>query len=92
MANNAANTSKYSNRSINHKIDLLDQKLNSMYKDTYISRPDNKDNLDMVINRMDSVLDKLQGSDTSVSGMSELLRRVDSKERPQFYIQYWHIG
>ena len=81
MANNAANTSKYSNRSINHKIDLLDQKLNSMYKDTYISRPDNKDNLDMVINRMDSVLDKLQGSDTSVSGMSELLRRVDSKER-----------
>ena len=36
MANNAANTSKYSNRSINHKIDLLDQKLNSMYKDTYI--------------------------------------------------------
>ncbi len=63
--------------SINKKLDLLDQKLDGLYKDIYISRPDNKQNLDRIIDSLDDVIDKLQGSDTTVSGMSELLRRVD---------------
>lgn len=74
-------TSKRSNRSINHKLDLLDKRLNSMYKDTYISRPDNKDNINATIGRLDTIIDSLQGSDTNVSGMSELLRRVDNNEK-----------
>ena len=76
MADN--DSSKRSARGINHKFDLLDQKLNSMYKDTYISRPDNKDNLDRIVDRMDLVIDKLQGADTTVAGMSELIRRVNT--------------
>ena len=62
---------------IDKKLDLLDQKLDGLYKDIYISRPDNKQNLDAMIDNLDSIIDQLQGSDTSVSGMSELLRRVD---------------
>lgn len=62
---------------IDKKLDLLDQKLDGMYKDIYISRPDNKQNLDTMIDNLDTVIDQLQGSDSSVSGMSELLRRVD---------------
>ena len=40
MANDTSSDSKdklINNRSINRKFDLLDQKMNSMYKDTYIS-------------------------------------------------------
>ena len=62
---------------IDKKLDLLDQKLDGLYKDIYISRPDNKQNLDAMIDNLDAVIDQLQGSDTTVSGMSELLRRVD---------------
>ena len=64
--------------SINKKLDLLDQKVNGLYKDIYITRPDNKQNLDSLIDNLDSALDKLQGFDTSSSGMTELLRRLDT--------------
>ena len=64
--------------SINKKLDLLGQKVNSLYKDIYITRPDNKQNLDSLIDNLDTALDKLQGFDTSSSGMTELLRRLDT--------------
>ena len=32
------------NQSINKDLDLLDRKMDGLYKDIYISRPDNKDN------------------------------------------------
>lgn len=67
-------------RAINKKLDLLDQKMDKLYKDIYISRPDNKQNLDLMIDNLDSVIDKLQGADTTVAGMSELLRRVDKSD------------
>lgn len=63
---------------INKKLDLLGQKVNSLYSDIYITRPDNKQNLDSLIDNLDSALDKLQGFDTSSSGMTELLRRLDT--------------
>lgn len=66
-------------RAINAKLDLLDKKMDHLYKDIYISRPDNRQNLDKIIDDLDSALDRLQGEDISVSGMSELLRRIDSK-------------
>ena len=65
-------------KGLSHKLDLLDQKMDELYKDIYISRPDNKQNLDSMIDNLDSVIDKLQGVDSSVSSMSELLRRIDS--------------
>ena len=79
---NSSTTAKGISRSnggaaIDKKLDLLDQKLDGLYKDIYISRPDNKQNLDAMIDNLDAVIDQLQGSDTTVSGMSELLRRVD---------------
>lgn len=69
-----------SNRGINNKLDLLDQKMDSLYRDVYISRPDNKNNLSNTIDAMDSVIDRLQGTDNiSVSNMVTLLQRLDKK-------------
>lgn len=65
---------------IDKKLDLLDKKLDGLYKDIYISRPDNKRNLDAMIDNLDDVIDQLQGSDMSASGMSELLRRVNKTD------------
>ena len=66
-----------SGKGVSHKLDLLDQRMDGLYKDIYISRPDNKQNLDSMIDGLDSAIDKLQGIDSSVSSMSELLRRID---------------
>ena len=67
-----------SNRSINAKLDLLDKKMDSLYRDVYISRADNKNNLANTIDAMDSVIDRLQdGDNISVSNMVTLLQRLD---------------
>ena len=79
MAQNDSNTNKIStSRALNHDLDLLNLKMDGLYKDIYITRPDNNENLDNIIDNLDDILDKLQGSDTSAAGMSELLRRVDN--------------
>ena len=69
-------------RRINKKLDLLDQKVNSLYKDIYITRPDNRVDLDRIIDRLDTTIDKLQKDNVETSGMSELIRRVDSNNMP----------
>ena len=69
-------------RKINTKLDLLDKKMNNLYKDIYISRPDNRDNLNAMVDKLDTSLDKLQKSNIDVSGMSELIRRVDMDGMP----------
>lgn len=66
-------------RRISTKLDILDQKIDGLYKDIYITRPDNKNSLEDVINRLDNSIDALQDTDISVSGMSELLRRIEQK-------------
>ena len=66
-------------KTLSSKLDLLDDKLDSLYKNVYISRPDNVHNSEEIINRLDDSIDKLQSNELSVSGMSELLRRL-SKE------------
>lgn len=66
-------------KKINKNIDLLNQKMDSLYKNIYITRPDNKNNLNMLINNLDTAIDQLNTKETSVSGMSELLRRIDNK-------------
>ena len=69
-------------RKIDHKLDLLDQKVNSLYKDIYITRPDNRADLDRIIDRIDVTIDKLQKNNVDASGMSELVRRIDLENMP----------
>ena len=68
-------------RSISSKLDLLDNKLDGLYKSVYISRPDNKNNMNDIITRLDNSIDKLQSNELNVSGMSELLRRLDKSNK-----------
>ena len=71
---------KITSRKINNKLDLLDQKLDSLYKDIYITRPDNKRNLNDILDKLDDAIDRIQDNEVSISGMSELLRRLDKSE------------
>ena len=81
MARNEQNNGNtINNRRINNKIDLINQKMDSLYKDIYISRVDDRKNLDNIINNLDSALDRLQNTDVSVAGMSELIRRIDKTQ------------
>lgn len=68
-------------RSISNKLDLLDNKLDGLYKTVYISRPDNRNNMNDIINKLDDSIDKLQSNELNVSGMSELLRRLDKSNK-----------
>ena len=66
-------------KKVNDKLDILSQKMDSLYKDIYVSRPDNVHTLNDIFDRFDSALDRIQNNELSVSGMSELLRRIESK-------------
>ena len=66
-------------KKISNKLDILDQKIDGLYKDIYISRPDNMHNLDDILSKLDSNIDRLQNNELSVAGMSELLRRIENK-------------
>lgn len=64
---------------IGKRLDLLDKKMDSLYKDIYITRTDNKNSLNSILTNIDNSLDKLQATNVSISGMSELLRRIQNK-------------
>lgn len=72
--------SKY-NR-INKKIDLLDRKMDGLYKDIYISRPDNRNSLSDITDKLDTAIDRLQNASNDISNTSELLRRIDLQNTP----------
>ena len=67
-----------SSRKINRKLDLLDQKMDGLYKNIYITRPDNRKNLDDILNQLDDAIDAIQQDNVNISGMSELMRRLDN--------------
>ena len=67
-----------SSRKINRKLDLLDQKMDGLYKNIYITRPDNRKNLDDILNQLDDAIDTIQQDNVNISGMSELMRRLDN--------------
>jgi hypothetical protein len=67
MAQNDSTTNISNSRAINHDLDLLSKKMDGLYKDIYTTRPDNNKNLDDIIDNIDTVLDKLQGSDNSTA-------------------------
>ena len=83
IGNNSTSTQQKprQSRSINKKISILDKKVDSLYKDIYTTRTDNKRNIDSILGSIDDTIDKLQGIDNSASGMTELLRRVDNMSR-----------
>lgn len=68
-----------SRKKINNKLDIIDQKMNGLYSDIYITRPDNRANLNNLIDGLDDSIDKLGDTDISVSGMSELIRRANGR-------------
>ena len=84
MANdkNDNNSVSAPSRKVKKQLDILSKKMNSIYKDTYITRPDNKNNLDTVMNDLDVAINKLASVDNdNVATMSELLRRLDRKNK-----------
>ena len=69
-----------SSRKVKKQLDILNRKMDALYKDTYISRPDNSKNLEDVIDNLDAVINRLASVDNeNVATMSELLRRLDKK-------------
>ena len=77
---NDKDSSFSSSRKITKKLDLLDQKINGLYRDVYVSRPDNKENLDKILTRLDDAINRIQNDKINVSGISELLRRVEQQD------------
>ena len=77
---NDKDSSFSSSRKITKKLDLLDQKINGLYRDVYVSRPDNKENLDKILTRLDDAINRIQNDNINVSGISELLRRVEQQD------------
>ena len=57
-----------SSRKINRKLDLLDQKMDGLYKNIYITRPDNRKNLDDILNQLDDAIDAIQQDNVNISG------------------------
>lgn len=72
-------------RKIDKKINLLNQKMDGLYKDIYITRPDNRQNMDSIIDKLDQAIDNLQDSEMNVSNLSELLRRIDRGSNSNTY-------
>ena len=81
VAESDTKKSSSTSRKISKKLDLLDRKLDGLYRDIYVSRPDNRQNMDTIVDKLDQGIDDLLNNDVSISGMSELIRRLDSSSR-----------
>ena len=80
MAKNDNDDLQDTSRKLKNQFNLLNQKMDALYKDTYISRPDNKKNLESISNSLDDAINKLASMDNdNIATMSELLRRIDNK-------------
>ena len=83
MAGNNRNDSIATpSRKVKKELDILSRKLDGIYKDVYITRPDNKNNLDIVMDDLDNAINRLASVDNdNVATMSELIRRLDKKDK-----------
>ncbi len=68
-------------RKANKKLDNLDANMNSLYKSTYASRPDNKKNLNLLTNQIDNNIDQIinNSSGPKISDISNLYLRTQRK-------------
>ena len=67
-------------RKVKKNLDILSKKMNGLYKDTYLTRPDDKNNLDTVMDELDIAINRIASVDNdNIATMSELIRRLDKK-------------
>ena len=83
MAQNNRNDNSISapSKKVKKQLDILSKKMDGLYKDTYLTRPDNKNNLDDVMDNLDVAINRISSVDNdNIATMSELIRRLDKKE------------
>ena len=85
MPTNNDNNVAAPSRKVKKQLDIISKKINGLYKDTYITRPDDKNNLDDVMDNLDVAINRLASMDNdNVATMSELIRRIDKKDKSTF--------
>lgn len=85
MPTNNDNNVAAPSRKVKKQLDIISKKINGLYKDTYITRPDDKNNLDDVMDNLDIAVNRLASMDNdNVATMSELIRRIDKKDKTTF--------
>lgn len=69
-------------RKVSKELDNLDHNMDSLYQTTYISRSDNKRDLDNIVTTIDDTVDKIinGGSGPKLSDLSNLYMRVQKKK------------
>jgi hypothetical protein len=68
-------------RKVKKQLDILSRKIDGLYKDTYLTRPDDRNNLDNVIDDLDVAISRMAAVDNdNIATMSELIRRVNKKQ------------
>jgi len=68
-------------RKVKNNLDILSKKIDGLYKDTYLTRPDDRKNLDNIMDELDVAINRIASIDNdNIATMSELIRRLDKKE------------
>ena len=72
-------------RKVKKQLDILSKKIDSVYKDTYLTRVDNKNNLDDIMDNIDVAINRIASVDNdNIASMSELMRRLDKKNKTSY--------
>ena len=80
MANGDNNSISAPSRKVKKQLDIISKKMDGLYKDNYITRPDNRNNLDAVMDDLDVAINRIASVDNdNIATMSELIRRLDKK-------------
>ena len=80
MASNDNSVSAPSKK-VKKQLDILSKKIDGLYKDTYLTRPDDRNNLDSVMDDLDVAINRIASVDNdNIATMSELIRRLDKKQ------------
>ena len=68
-------------RKVKNNLDILSKKMDGLYRDTYLTRPDDRKNLDVIMDELDAAINRIASVDNdNVATMSELIRRLDKKD------------
>ena len=80
MPNDKNNSISAPSRKVKKNLDILSRKMDGLYKDTYLTRPDDKNNLDQIMDDLDVAINRIASVDNdNIATMSELIRRLDKK-------------
>ena len=68
-------------RKVKKQLDILSKKMDGLYKDSYLTRPDDKKNLYTIMDELDVAINRIASVDNdNIATMSELIRRLDKKQ------------